>query len=68
MSIPMSITDAYIFELNHEVETTKRHFSRIEDKHFSFKPHDKSMTMGRLAGHSVETPCMGRRDCKSRCF
>ena len=51
----MSLAESLIFELNQEVETTKRHFSRIEATHFEFKPHEKSMTMGRLAAHSVET-------------
>ena len=51
----MSLTEALILELNQEVETTKRHFSRIETEHFEFKPHEKSMTMGHLANHTVET-------------
>ena len=50
----MLLTEALIFELNQEVETTKRHFSRIATEHFEFKPHEKSMTMGRLASHSLE--------------
>ncbi len=51
----MSIAEALIFELNQEIETTKRHFSRIEAEHFGYKPHEKSMTMGQLAGHTIES-------------
>ena len=55
MSNTMSLADTLISELNHEVETTKRHFSRIDTQHLEYKPHEKSMTMGHLAAHTVET-------------
>jgi uncharacterized damage-inducible protein DinB len=51
----MSLIDALVFELTQEVETTKRHFSRIEKHNFEYKPHEKSMTMVQLASHVVES-------------
>ncbi len=51
----MVLAEALINELNREVDVTKKHFSRIDSKHMNYKPHEKSMTMGQLAGHSVET-------------
>jgi uncharacterized damage-inducible protein DinB len=50
----MSINDALIQELQRESKTTRKMFERLPDDAFDWKPHDKSMTLGRLAAHVAE--------------
>ena len=51
----MSQIAALKMELTHELETTKQHFKQLADADFSWKPHEKSMPLGRLASHCVES-------------
>lgn len=50
----MAINQAFLGELQHENNTTKRLFERIPDEKLAWKPHDKSWTMGELASHIAE--------------
>jgi uncharacterized damage-inducible protein DinB len=50
----MKLADAFIFELKHEAHTTRKVLERIPEEKFDWKPHEKSMTMGRLATHVAE--------------
>ena len=50
----MSIRDAFLPEFDHEMGTTRKTLERVPENNTDWKPHDKSMTMGRLAGHLVE--------------
>jgi uncharacterized damage-inducible protein DinB len=52
----MSISAALLPEFDHEMATTRRVIERVADGNFDYKPHDKSMTMGRLASHCAEMP------------
>jgi uncharacterized damage-inducible protein DinB len=47
----MSITDSLLPEYDHEMGTTRRLLARVPEAEFGWKPHDKSMTLGELAGH-----------------
>jgi uncharacterized damage-inducible protein DinB len=58
--IAMSIAEPIAAELQHEAATTRRLLERVPDQHFGWKPHEKSMTLGRLAGHIAELPGWGR--------
>ena len=49
-----SIATALIAELEHEGATTRKVLERIPPETFDWKPHEKSMTMGRLATHVAE--------------
>jgi len=49
-----SIATALIAELEHEGATTRKVLERIPPETFDWKPHKKSMTMGRLATHVAE--------------
>jgi uncharacterized damage-inducible protein DinB len=40
-------------DLEHELATTRRVLERLPEEHFSWKPHEKSMSLGRLASHVV---------------
>ena len=47
----MSINDGLINELKNEAATTRKMLERVPMESFDWKPHEKSMPMGRLAAH-----------------
>lgn len=49
-----NIAAALIGELQQEAATTRKCLERIPAEKFDYKPHEKSMTMGRLASHVAE--------------
>jgi uncharacterized damage-inducible protein DinB len=52
----MALTDALLPEFDHEMATTRRLLDRVPEAKFAWKPHDKSMTLGQLAGHLANIP------------
>jgi uncharacterized damage-inducible protein DinB len=52
----MAIKDAFIAELKHESSLTKKMLEKIPLDKKEWKPHEKSMTLGRLASHVAEIP------------
>jgi uncharacterized damage-inducible protein DinB len=52
----MSIADSLLPEFDREMGLTRRLLERVPDGQFSWKPHQKSMTLGRLAEHLAELP------------
>jgi uncharacterized damage-inducible protein DinB len=50
----MAITDALLPEYDHEMTVTRKLIERVAEDRFAFKPHDKSMTLGRLATHVAD--------------
>ena len=52
----MNMIDPVLAELAHEAATTHRLLERLPQAHLTWKPHEKSMTLGRLAGHIAEIP------------
>ena len=52
----MAMRDALLPEFDHEMATTRKTLERVPEGKPDWKPHDKSMTMGRLAGHVAELP------------
>ena len=52
----MPISEAFLTEFDHEMATTRRAIERVPADKFTWKPHDKSMTMVRLTGHIAEMP------------
>ncbi len=52
----MPIIDLLLPEFDHETSMTRRLLERVPETAFAFKPHDKSMTLGRLASHLVDLP------------
>ena len=50
----MAIKDAFIGELKHESALTKKMLERVPLDKKEWKPHEKSMTLGRLATHVAE--------------
>jgi uncharacterized damage-inducible protein DinB len=52
----MDIQKELIAEYDREAASTRKLFAAIPaDVDFTWKPHTKSMTLGRLAGHTAET-------------
>jgi len=52
----MSIAQMLLPEFDQEMANTRKMLERVPDGKFSFKPHDKSMALGRLAAHTAEIP------------
>ena len=52
----MKLSDAMVQEFLHESQTTKRLLERLPEDKISWKPHEKSMPMSRLATHITEIP------------
>lgn len=52
----MPVAHALLSELEHEAATTRRLLALIPEDRASWKPHDKSMPLGRLALHLAELP------------
>lgn len=50
----MAIKDAFIAELNYESALTKKMLERVPLDKKDWKPHEKSMSVGRLATHVAE--------------
>ena len=50
----MNIIDPIIQEYRHEMGVTRKVLERVPDAHWSWKPHEKSMAMGKLASHLAE--------------
>ena len=50
----MAIKDAFIAELKYESSLTKKMLERVPVDKKDWKPHEKSMTLGRLATHVAE--------------
>lgn len=52
----MASKDALIAELNLESASTQKILERVPIEKASWKPHEKSMTLGRLATHVADIP------------
>ena len=52
----MALKDAFIAELKHESASTKKMLERVPMDKQDWKPHEKSMTLGKLAAHVADIP------------
>ncbi|MDF3078613.1 MAG: hypothetical protein K0S09_2502 [Sphingobacteriaceae bacterium] len=50
------LSQAIIAELKQEAASTKKLLEKVPEGKFDWKPHAKSMTLGRLASHVAELP------------
>lgn len=50
----MPLKDAFIAELKHESTLTKKMLERVPFDKQDWKPHEKSMTLGKLASHVAD--------------
>lgn len=52
----MTISEALLPEFDQEMAYSRKTLERVPDDRLGWKPHEKSMTMGRLASHLSEAP------------
>jgi uncharacterized damage-inducible protein DinB len=52
----MNVADSLLRELEIEAQTTRKVLERVPSDKLSWKPHEKSMTLGQLAMHVASTP------------
>ncbi len=52
----MAFTDALLPEFDHEMATTRKLLERLPEARLGWKPHQRSMSLGRLATHIAELP------------
>jgi uncharacterized damage-inducible protein DinB len=52
----MSISQMLLPEFDQEMSNTRKILERVPEDKYSWKPHEKSMTLGRLASHVAELP------------
>jgi hypothetical protein len=51
-----TIAESLLPEFDHEMANTRRTLARVPDDRPDFRPHDKSTTLARLAGHLTDIP------------
>lgn len=54
----MSMCQSLAAELQQEAKTTRRLLERVPEASFGWKPHEKSMSLGQLAGHVAQLPTL----------
>jgi uncharacterized damage-inducible protein DinB len=54
--LPMSLIQILLKEMDREALTTRKMLERVPDDKYDWKPHEKSMTIRRLATHIGELP------------
>jgi uncharacterized damage-inducible protein DinB len=54
----MGMGEPLAAELKQEAATTRRLLERVPEDKLEWRPHEKSMTLGRLAGHVAELPSL----------
>lgn len=52
----MSVIEATIAEVRQEAKTTRKMLERVPEDSLAWQPHEKSMTLGRLAAHIAALP------------
>jgi len=52
----MKVNELLLPHYDQEVQNTRRILEVVPDDKFAWKPHEKSMTLGRLASHVAELP------------
>src|SRR5579863_8267309 len=52
----MPIAQMLLPEFDQEMANTRKMLERVPDGKFEYKPHEKSMSLGRLSAHTSEIP------------
>lgn len=61
----MKLSELLLKEIQQEAASTRRILQVVPDEHIGWKPHEKSMTLGRLASHVAELPQFVNRALES---
>jgi uncharacterized damage-inducible protein DinB len=54
-----SLKDLVLGDIEHELKSTRKILERVPEEKLTWKPHDKSMTLGGLATHVANLPFWG---------
>ncbi len=57
----MSVAESMLPEFDNEMATTRRLLERVPEDQLGWKPHERSATLGSLAGHLAQLPGLGSR-------
>ncbi|MGC2618694.1 MAG: DinB family protein [Acidobacteriaceae bacterium] len=52
----MTLLELLLLEFDEEAASTRRMLERVPEHSFPWKPHEKSMTLGRLSSHIADLP------------
>jgi uncharacterized damage-inducible protein DinB len=52
----MRMSEVFLSDFDSELASTRKTLERVPEDKLAWKPHSKSMSMGRLAGHVAEIP------------
>lgn len=52
----MNLNEPLLNELTHEADNTRKMLERIPSDHFTWKPHEKSMSIGEIGFHVANLP------------
>jgi uncharacterized damage-inducible protein DinB len=58
-TVELRLSDRLAMEITHEAISTRKMLERVPDDKLGWAPHEKSMTLGRLASHIAELPAWG---------
>jgi uncharacterized damage-inducible protein DinB len=61
----MAIRDMLLPEFDDEMKNTRKMLERVPEDKLDYKPHEKSMTLGRLASHVTELPGWAKHTLES---
>jgi uncharacterized damage-inducible protein DinB len=64
----MKLSEIFLGEFAHEMISTRKTLERVPEDKFDWRPHPKSMTLGRLAGHIAELPGLAPLVVQRECF
>lgn len=64
----MAISEAFLPEFDHEMESTRKLLECVPDNKLTWKPHEKSMSLGQLASHVVEMAGWGTETIRHETF
>jgi uncharacterized damage-inducible protein DinB len=64
----MGASEGLLKEFDLEMASTRKTLERIPEDKLTWKPHEKSMVLGRLAGHLAELPGFGLRMMQTESF
>ena len=51
-----TISEGLVEDFRDEAASTRKYLERVPEERFDWKPHEKSMSLGQLAGHLAEAP------------
>src|SRR3954469_24732533 len=52
----MNLTEPIVAELRHEAATTRKMLARVPQDSLTWRPHEKSRTLGEIAAHIANLP------------